>query len=126
MDILLDTCSVLWFLIGDEKMSKPTRDIIHGAENKIYVSVATVWEVGIKVSIGKLKFDGGINGFIEAIEESGFSFLEVDIEHIIAVTKLPYIHRDPFDRMIIAQALIEGMAVMTTDADILKYDITHI
>jgi PIN domain nuclease of toxin-antitoxin system len=126
MDILLDTCSALWFLIGDEKMPVPTRNIICTPENKIYVSIATVWEVAIKISINKLDFDGGINGFIDAIDENGFTFLSIDTEHTKLVANLPYIHRDPFDRMLVAQAKTNNITIMTTDAEIIKYDITSV
>jgi len=124
MDILLDTCSVLWFLKGDEKMPTSSRDIILNTENTIYVSIASVWEVAIKISIGKLEFDGGIDGFIRGIEDEDFSLLEISTEHTKAVANLPFIHRDPFDRILIAQSMIESIPIMTTDSDILKYDVT--
>lgn len=126
MDILLDTCAVLWFLNGDEKMPVSARDIILNAENTIYVSIATVWEVAIKLSIKKLDFDGGIDGFIEALEIEDFSLLEISPEHIKTVVSLPLIHRDPFDRMVIAQAMRENIPIMTTDSEIQKYDINTI
>jgi PIN domain nuclease of toxin-antitoxin system len=126
MDILLDTHIVWWFLNGSEKLPATAGDIICNPENDIYVSIASVWEAAIKISIGKLEFDGGINGFIEAIEDNGFSLLEVNIKHIKIVTELPFIHRDPFDRMFIAQAMTENMAIMTVDENILKYDLKHI
>jgi PIN domain nuclease of toxin-antitoxin system len=126
MDILLDSHALWWFLNGSDKMPKATKDIIHNDENMIYVSIATIWEIAIKTSIGKLDFDGGVDGFIEAIEDNGFSLLAVDPKHIKAVAGLPFIHRDPFDRMLIAQAVAEGMPIMTTDANVLKYDINSI
>jgi len=126
MDILLDTCSALWFLIGDEKMPEATRDIICNSENRIYISTATVWEVAIKISTKKLDFDGDIDGFVNAVEDNGFVFLEVATEHAKAVASLPYIHRDPFDRMLVAQAMVDDMAILTTDAEILKYDISPV
>jgi len=123
MDILLDTCSVLWFLNGDEKMPVSARDIILNAENTICVSIATLWEVAIKMSIGKLDFDGGIDGFIAALENENFSLLEISQRHAKVVAGLPLIHRDPFDRMLIAQAMEENLPLMTTDSEIRKYDI---
>ena len=126
MDILLDTCSVLWFLNGDEKMPISAREIILNTENTIYVSVASLWEVAIKLSIEKLDFNNGIDGFIEALEVEDFLLLDITPAHITAVASLPFIHRDPFDRMLIAQAMEENMPIMTVDAEILKYDISHI
>ena len=124
MDILLDTCSVLWFLNGDEKMSATAREIILNAENTIYVSIATVWEAAIKLSIGKLDFSDGIDGFIEALENEDFSLLEISPEHIKTVASLPFVHRDRFDRMLIPQAIEENVPIMTTDSEILRYDIS--
>jgi len=126
MDILLDTCSALWFLIGDEKMSMSARDIICDAENKVYVSIASVWEVAIKISINKLDFDSGINGFINAIEDNGFLLLIIDTNDTKAVANLPFVHRDPFDRMLIAQAITHNMTIMTTDTEIVKYNVSYI
>jgi len=126
MDILLDTCSVLWFLNGDERMPVSARDIILNADNTIYVSTATVWEVAIKLSIEKLDFNDGIDGFIEALEIEDFSLLEISPKHIRVISGLPFIHRDPFDRMLIAQAMEENIPIMTADSEILKYDISPI
>jgi len=123
MDILLDTHVVWWFLKGSEKIPTSVKDTIFDAKNKIYVSIATAWEVAIKMSIGKLSFDGGIDGFIEAIENENFAMMEISTEHIKIVTDLPFIHRDPFDRILVAQAIAEDISVMTTDANMLKYDI---
>jgi len=126
MDILLDTHAVWWFFVDDERLPKSATEIICKPENKKYVSIVSLWEVAIKMSIGKLHFDGGIERFIEAIEENSFLLLEVDPEHIKAVSNLPLIHRDPFDRMLVAQAMIENISIMTIDTNILKYDITSI
>ena len=126
MDILLDTCSALWYFNGDESMPQSTREIILNADNVIYVSIATVWEVAIKIGINKLSFDGNIEGFIEAIEDEDFSLLDITTKHIKEVIDLPFIHRDPFDRMLVAQAVTEEIPIMTTDSEILKYNIDSI
>ncbi|MCL2361872.1 MAG: type II toxin-antitoxin system VapC family toxin [Defluviitaleaceae bacterium] len=123
MDILLDTHAVWWFLKGNDKMPSSVRNTIQNTENVIHVSVATIWEVAIKMSIGKLEFDGDIDGFIEAIEKEDFSLLNISPEHIKAVVSLPFIHRDPFDRMLIAQAMVEDIPIMTIDTNIVKYNI---
>ena len=125
MDILLDTCSVLWYLNGNDGIQQATKETILNSENTIYVSIATIWEVAIKMSIGKLNFDGGIDGFIEAIEDEGFLLLDITTKHIKAVKDLPFIHRDPFDRMLVAQAIIEELPIMTADSDIVKYNVNH-
>jgi PIN domain nuclease of toxin-antitoxin system len=126
MDVLLDTCSALWYFSGNDEIPQTARDIILNSDNTILISIASIWEVAIKISIGKLSIDGGIEGFIEAIEDEGFALLEVKIEHIMAVKDLPFHHRDPFDRMLIAQAITEGVSIMTTDSDVLKYNINQV
>ncbi|MCL1862092.1 MAG: type II toxin-antitoxin system VapC family toxin [Defluviitaleaceae bacterium] len=126
MDILLDTHAILWFLKGSEKMPKSTRAIICDPTNKKHVSIASTWEVAIKSSNGKLNFDGGIEGFVNIIDDNGFLALDIDTRHVKGVAKLPFIHRDPFDRMLIAQAIIENMHIMTVDENILKYGVNTI
>jgi len=126
MRILLDSHALLWFLEGNTKMPETTIKIIHSPEKEIYVSVASLWEIAIKLSIGKLKFDGGIVHFIETVEDNGFLLLNISLEHIKTITGLPFIHRDPFDRMLIAQAKVEDMAIMTTDTNIVKYEVNSI
>ena len=126
MDILLDTHALWWFLSGTEKMPDTARETILNPGNTIYVSIASVWEVAIKMSIGKLNFEGGLDGFSEAIENEGFALLDITTGHIKAVKDLPFVHRDPFDRMLAAQAIVEGLSVMTADADMKKYDINSI
>ena len=126
MDILLDTHAAMWFFEGNPKMPILAREDICNLENMIYVSIASLWELAIKLNTGKLEFDGGLDGFMDAIDKNEFALLEVDPEHIKATMNLPLIHRDPFDRMIIAQAMVEDMAIMTIDENILKYDIESV
>jgi PIN domain nuclease of toxin-antitoxin system len=126
MNILLDTHAAIWFFEDDKRLSKSAIDAIYNLENMIYVSIASVWEAGIKISTGKLNFDDGINGFIETVYKNEFSLLEITPEHIKRVTELPFIHRDPFDRMMVAQAIVEDMTIMTVDENIVKYEVSHI
>jgi PIN domain nuclease of toxin-antitoxin system len=126
MDILLDTHALWWFLNGSGKMPVTVKETILSAENTIYVSIASIWEAVIKMSIGKLNFDGDIGGFIEAIEDEDFLLLDITTKHIKAVKDLPLIHRDPFDRILVAQAVVEELPVLTTDSDMGKYDISTI
>ena len=126
MNILLDTHSAIWFFEGDKRLSKSAVDAIYNLDNMIYVSIASLWEIAIKLGIDKLTLDDGFDGFVDAIHKNEFILLEVELEHIKTTMNLPLIHRDPFDRMLIAQAKIEGMAIMTIDANIRKYDIRHV
>ena len=126
MDILLDTHTVLWFFEADERLSETAIDAICDAENNKYVSIATLWEISIKHSIGKLKLDGGIENFVDTIHKNGFILLDIIPEHVSTVANLPLIHRDPFDRMLVAQAMVENISIVTADSEIIKYDINII
>ena len=123
MNILLDTHAAIWFFEGDERLSKSAADAICNLDNMIYISVASLWEIALKLGNDKLTFDDGFDGFMNAIRKNEFVLLEVEPKHIKAVMNLPQIHRDPFDRMLIAQAMTEGMAIVTIDANIMKYNI---
>ena len=123
MNILLDTHAVIWFFEEDKRLPKSSIEAIYNLNNMIYVSVASLWEVAIKLSVDKLTFDDGFDGFLETVHKNEFALMEVEPEHIRATMNLPHIHRDPFDRMLIAQAMIDDMAIMTADANIVKYNV---
>jgi PIN domain nuclease of toxin-antitoxin system len=126
MKILLDTHALWWFLAGDEKMSQRAINTISDEKNTKFVSIASLWEVALKLCSNKSSFIGGIEAFIKATEDSGFSLLDIEPAHIQMVANLPFIHRDPFDRMLIAQAIIGDMAIITADSNILKYNVSII
>ena len=126
MDILLDTHVILWFFKNDARLSKSAIDAINNPINKKYVSIASIWEAGIKHSLGKLKLTGSFDNFVETIDDNGFLLMEITTEHIKTTMQLPYHHRDPFDRMLIAQSISEGIFLMTDDENVMKYDINPI
>ena len=117
MRVLLDTHAFLWFVAGDASLSAPARAAIEDHANDVFVSVASVWEVAIKTSLGKLTVDASSVGefFEEQMEENGFAYLAIDPPHVFRVATLPYHHRDPFDRLLVAQALEEGMPLVTRE-----------
>jgi PIN domain nuclease of toxin-antitoxin system len=118
MSLLLDTHIVLWWLSDDPTLAAEIKDRLDH-EPDVYVSAATIWEVAIKQSIGKLKPDD----LPERVRDSGFRRLDITAEHGIAAARLPLIHRDPFDRMLIAQAKAEQLTLVTRDPEIAKYDL---
>jgi PIN domain nuclease of toxin-antitoxin system len=118
MSLLLDTHVVLWWLIDDETLAGDIKDRLDHELN-VYVSPATIWEVAIKQSLGKLQPPD----LPERIRDSGFRELPITSAHAIAAGRLPLIHRDPFDRMLIAQAQLEELTLVTRDAHIHKYDV---
>jgi PIN domain nuclease of toxin-antitoxin system len=120
MKYLLDTHVILWFLNG-ERLTSKTKDMILSAEN--YVSVVSLWEVAIKMNIGRFNFDGGFSAFRKLVRNNGFNVVPIKDEYMERLFNLPLIHRDPFDRLIIATSLTEKMTLITSDEDIQKYDI---
>ena len=121
MRYLLDTQIALWLFEGNEKLR--VREVIFDDENEVYVSVVSAWEVAIKVSIGKLDFEGGSEVFLSSVKNYDMHLLGVKGEYITSVEKLPFIHRDPFDRLLVSTALTEGLTVITSDENIQKYDV---
>ena len=118
MSLLLDTHVVLWWLSDDPALATDLKDRLDH-EPDVYVSAATIWEIAIKQSIGKLKPDD----LPERVRDSGFRHVDITAEHGIAAARLPLLHRDPLDRMLIAQAKSEHLTLVTRDAEIAKYDL---
>ena len=119
MSLLLDTHVVLWWLTDDPTLSDDIKARLDH-EPHVYVSAATIWEVAIKQAAGKLLEPSGLP---ERIRDSGFTPLPIGFEHAIAARRLPQIHRDPFDRMLIAQAQCEDLTLVTRDPHCQKYDV---
>lgn len=111
MALLLDTHVVLWWLTDDDALDPAIKSRLD-VDSEIFVSAATVWEVGVKQALGKLTGEGSL---AEQVRDSGFSVLPISADHAIAASGLPLHHRDPFDRILIGQALVEGLTVMTRD-----------
>ena len=103
-----------------EQLKPDILQIINEPENLIYVSLATLWELGIKISIGKLKLP---KGFFENLPELGYEILTITLPHIKTYINLPLYHRDPFDRILIAQAISERLTLVTRDPSIVQYDV---
>jgi len=112
---LLDTHTLLWFLEGDEQLSKPAKDILKNSQNTIVVSIASLWEIGIKTSIGKLNLAYSLENVVENMQLQNIQILPIRPIHIIKMTTLPFHHRDPFDRIIIAQGIIEKATILSRD-----------
>jgi PIN domain nuclease of toxin-antitoxin system len=116
LKLLLDTHTLLWWAAGDETLSTKARDAILDENNTIFVSAASAWEIATKHRLGKLPQAALIVADIEAaIAEEGFIALPINVPHGQAAGALPPIHRDPFDRMLAAQALAESMALVSND-----------
>jgi len=113
MNYLLDTHSLIWFIGGDEQLSYQAREEIENDENKIFVSIASLWEISIKSSIGKLKLVKPFEElFPQYLVENEIEILNIQIEHLQELINLPCHHRDPFDRLIICQSLVEQLTII--------------
>ena len=117
---LIDTHILLWWLADEKKISKSAKAIIANPNNHIFVSAISLWEIAIKKSLKKLKAP---NNILEMLEEKGMTCLPLTAEHALAVEKLPFIHDDPFDRLLIAQCKLEEMIFITADKIITQYDL---
>lgn len=116
---LVDTNIILWAWHEPHRIRRRHLDIL-ASDAPLYVSIATIWEICIKVSIGKLKT---VNHVADALIETGYILLPIKIEHVEAVRDLPLHHREPFDRLIIAQARVEGMTLVSSDGDFAAYGV---
>jgi PIN domain nuclease of toxin-antitoxin system len=123
MTLLLDTCALLWWLDDPDRLSAEAREAIRDGRNAVYVSAASAWEIAIKTALGKLDAPDDLGG---ALAANRFLHLPVTIPHALAVRTLPDHHRDPFDRLLIAQALHEGLRLVSRDSDIAKYHVPQI
>jgi len=125
--MLLDTHSFLWFVTEDAKLSAVAERLIADATNEPILSAACVWEIAIKVSIGRLPIPAPIESFIpEQLRINRISLLPIELKHLFEITRMPLHHRDPFDRMLIAQAIVEGLPVVGADPAFDKYPIQRL
>ncbi len=123
MNLLLDTHTLLWWLADHAGLSAEARAIIRDSKDMVYVSAATAWEISIKRTLGKLRAPDDLE---DAIAASGFREMPITIGHALAAGQLPMQHSDPFDRMLIAQAKLESLTLVTRDKRIQKYGIPTI
>ncbi len=121
MNILLDTHALIWLFDGSGDLSSAARKEIENPQNTNYVSVVSFWEIAIKISIGKLEMDLSMEDLQRLAWENGIEVLAVRVEHTFQLRSLPYHHKDPFDRLIFSQALLENMDVVSCDEIFDKY-----
>jgi PIN domain nuclease of toxin-antitoxin system len=127
MRLLLDAHTFLWFVWDDVQLGTNARTVIVDPSNQKLISAATYWEIAIKVSIGKLDLGEPYRGFMHReINRNNFDMLPVSVEHAAVVSSLPFHHRDPFDRLLIAQALVEQMPIVSSDVAFDAYAIARL
>jgi PIN domain nuclease of toxin-antitoxin system len=123
MEYLLDTHTFIWFTENDPQLSETARQQIVNIKNPCYLSIASIWEIVIKQSISKLGFSKTPQAIEQLCAESNIGLLDIKLEHLSALQNLPHIHNDPFDRLIIAQALSKNLTIITRDRNIPQYTI---
>ncbi len=123
MNLLLDTHTLIWVFDANSNLSEEAKNAISEGSNLVYVSAVTAWEIAIKKSIGKLKLKGD---YLKGLKQYRFIPLDITTEHSLAVEFLPDHHKDPFDRLLIAQAQHENLTLVTRDTSIAKYNVNTI
>jgi PIN domain nuclease of toxin-antitoxin system len=127
MKLLIDTQSWLWWFAAPDRLKQSTIDTIANADNELWFSVASVWEMGIKAAMAKLPLPKPTDEYIrDTVRELGANLLDINATHALTAATLPPHHRDPFDRMLIAQARIEKMTIVTADRVFERYTATII
>jgi PIN domain nuclease of toxin-antitoxin system len=120
--LLLDTHILLWWLSDDRKLRPQAREIIANPNNEVLVSAASIWEVAIKATLRKIEVD--LDDLEDAIVNSGFHPLPINFRHAVRIGRLPSLHRDPFDRMLIAQATVEELRIVSHDGVFEQYGLS--
>ncbi len=119
MRLLLDTHILIWYVMGDEQLPISWRELIQSPQNQKFVSVASLWEIAVKTNIGKLTLKYPLDRLVPV----DFQLLLIELPHLLAYQQLPLHHRDPFDRMLIAQAQAEQLTLMTQDGNMPLYEV---
>lgn len=124
MTYLIDTHVFIWWLQDNRELSERSRNIMSNAANEIFLSIASLWEISIKLSIGKLKINDYSTAYIEKqLVSNDIQLLPIKLSHTVNLHSMPNHHKDPFDRMIISQALEENLAIITKDNQFENYNI---
>lgn len=127
MRLLLDTHSFIWEVEGDKRLPAAVRDLVEDTGNSVYFSVVTAWEMAIKERAGRLQLSRPTDALIaDASESFGFPVIAIDLNHVFRAAALPPIHADPFDRMLVAQAIEERLTLVTGDRTLHAYPVQHV
>lgn len=121
MKLLLDTHLLLWAAGDAGQLSMPARSLIEDPGNELFFSAASIWEIAIKLRLGRADFHVDARVLRRALLDNGYNELPVTSEHAVAIDTLPLIHKDPFDRILVAQAMIEGITLLTADSLVAQY-----
>jgi len=123
MRYLLDTHAVIWHLEDSLRLSQRTSEILANRSNRLCISSVSLWETAIKVNMGKLELKTTFNEFIDEIRNSEFEILQIKDEYLKKLSILPSVHKDPFDRLLLATALVENLTIITADDNVRRYGV---
>ena len=126
MKYLLDTHAIIWYFEDSPELPQKITELIDNPEISIYICSISFWEIAIKINSGKLKLNIAFDDLLINIKNRDFNILQIEDEHLNKLSKLPFLHKDPFDRLIISSALAEDLTIITIDGNIQKYDISWI
>ena len=115
MKYLIDTHTFLWFVSGSSSLSSKAQNIISSEQNEIYLSTASLWEISIKSALGKLDIVGDYTQVIDDVVNNNIKILQIDFSHTLVQNCLPFYHKDPFDRLLVSQAIVENMKFVSCD-----------
>ena len=124
MKLLLDTCTFLWIAAGDLALSDTAREAFQSPDNEVYLSVISTWEIVVKHALGRLPLPGAPDTYIPRLRQAhGIESLDLDEEATLHLGRLPELHRDPFDRMLVCQAIVGGLIMLTPDDAVMQYPV---
>ena len=123
MNYLLDAHALIWYLEESSELSQKTVGIIDNPDIEVCVCAASLWELAIKMNLGKLKLKLSLEELLDCVKTRSFRILNISDAHLLSLQTLPSIHKDPFDRLLIATALVEGLTIITVDENIQKYNV---
>jgi PIN domain nuclease of toxin-antitoxin system len=123
MELLLDTHTFIWYINGDAKLPAKVKKDITNIKNSCFISIASIWEIAIKQANGRLELKSGFESITAFLNENEIQILPIAFEHVQELLKLEYHHRDPFDRIIIAQSIVEHLTIATKDEHFENYNV---
>jgi PIN domain nuclease of toxin-antitoxin system len=126
MKYLLDTHAIIWYFEDSAELPKRITEIIDNPDIGICICSVSLWEIAIKINLGKLKLNFPLDDLLDVIRTRDFVVLQIENEYLQKLSELPFLHKDPFDRMLIASALVENLTIITIDECIQKYDVLWI
>lgn len=126
MKLLLDTHALIWFVEDDEKLPNSLSTILGNRRNQIFISIATLWEIAIKISLEKLVINKTFEEVLHLIKSNGFEIIPISEDHLSVLLKLPFFHRDPFDRILASQSLVGDFVFVSKDIVFDSYNINRL